>query len=698
MSAEAAALKGQKVFLKNNRHLLMPMFVMAVVTVMIIPIPAPLLDILITFNIVLSLLILLMALYIKEPVQFSAFPSVLLIITLFRLSLNVATTRQILLCGNEGVTAAGQVISAFGQFVIGGNYVIGLVIFVVLLTIQYVVITHGSVRTSEVTARFKLDALPGKQMSIDADLNSGLIDEETARERRREVLREADFYGSMDGAIRFTGRDAIASIIITLINIIAGLVIGTFQYGLPLKQAAQTFTILTVGDGLVSAIPALLVSVGGGIITTRAVSDSNLGDDVAKQVLFDHRVIAIAASVISLFALVPGLPKFSFIFVGGFFGTIAYFILKGKSEKIKEEEEEKKKPAAGAAERSEDQKIAELLEIDILGLQLGYQLLPLVNPADGIDLPSRIQSIRRQIAMTLGFVLPPVHIRDNLRLKSREYAIMIKGVEVAKNQLHPDRLLAIDPGTVQSKIQGIDVMEPTYQLPAVWINPSQKDEAQQNGYTIVDCHTVMMTHFSEVVAGKAHEILGRHETQDLVDHLAKQFPRIVDDLIPKYVSHGLLQKTLQNLLRERVSIRDLRSILEALSDAVSITQDVGLMTEYVRQRIGRSIVSQYLDSDDHLPVFILNPEMEQTIADAVEQHETSSNLALNPQTAQKIIQSISDFIKQNLIQSQPIVIVSPIIRMHLKRFTERFIPSLVVLSHDEIPPETNINNIGVVNW
>jgi flagellar biosynthesis protein FlhA len=680
--------------LSKSAHLIMPIAVVCVIALVIVPLPSFLLDFLISLDITLSVIILMASMYIQQPVSFSVFPSLLLIITLFRLSLNIAASRMILLHGSEGTTAAGHVIESFGQFVIGGNYIIGFVMFLVILAIQYIVINHGATRIAEVTARFTLDAMPGKQMSIDADLNSGLINEDEARHRRRQLQREVEFYGAMDGAIKFTQRDAVASILVTAINILAGIAIGIIQYNMGVMEAMQTFSVLTIGDGLVTAIPALLISVTGGLITTRAASESNLGEDVSRQLLINPRPVAIGAGVLFGFALIPGLPHFAFLTLASLTGTVAYF----SNLKNKEEAVQSQKDKINQAQKAlPPEKIESLLKIDPLGIEIGYGIISLVDVNQGGDFLSRVKSIRRQIALEMGIVVPPIHITDNLQLNQREYMILLKGVDIARGELHVDNFLAIDGGGVRQPAVGIPTQEPTFGLPAVWIRPQDKDQAQLAGYTVVDPTTVVSTHLSEVLKVHAHELLGRQETKALLDHLNETHPKLVEETVPKILSLGDVQKVLQNLLRERVSIRDLISILETLADFGVMTKDSDLLTEYVRQALSRTICKPLVNDKNELFLMTLNPDMEQAIARGLTHTEKGSFLILDPKLIQNIMQRIHQAGQGMLAQSKMVMLTSANIRIHLKRLTERVLPNLVILSHNEIPNNIKVISLGMVS-
>jgi flagellar biosynthesis protein FlhA len=677
----------------SKAHLIVPVAVVGLLLVMTLPMPPLLLDVLISLNITLSIIILLVSMYILQPVNFSVFPSLLLIITLFRLALNVASTRLILLNGATSEEAAGRVIRSFGQFVVGGNYFVGIVVFLVLIGIQYIVINHGSVRISEVTARFTLDAMPGKQMSIDADLNAGLITEDEARARRAEISREAEFYGAMDGAIRFTARDAIASALILGINIVGGLAIGILQHGMEIADAARRFTLLTVGDGLVTAIPSLLISVAGGIITTRAASESNLGDDVASQLFRNPIPVAISCGFLFFFGLVPGLPTLPFFLLAALTGMLALH-----TKKVRAGEQlliEKEKAEKAEAEKPKE-RVERLLKVDPLGVEVGYGLIRYVDASQGGDFLARIKSIRRQIALELGVVVPPIHITDNLQLEPRAYSILLKGVEVARGELLPEHYLAINPGTAQEDIGGRPTREPAFGLEARWIQAADRERAQLAGYTVVDPTTVLATHLSEIIKTHSHELLGRQETKALLDTVAETHPKVVEELVPKVLSIGEVQKVLQNLLKERVSIRDTVTILETLADYGTTIKNPGILTEYCRQALGRSICKQYQNEKNELLVFTVHPEIEKTIADAIVHTEQGSYLGLDPNTAKDILLRIRRTLEGAGTKS-PVLLCSAHVRMYLRQLLERYLPMAAVLSHSEIPPNLQVTALGMVS-
>jgi flagellar biosynthesis protein FlhA len=680
--------------LSRRADLLMPLAVICILGVMIIPVPALVLDLLLSMDITLSVIILMASMYILQPVDFSVFPSLLLVITLFRLALNIAASRLILLHGDEGFSAAGHVIQSFGQFVVGGNYVIGIVMFLVLLAIQYIVINHGATRIAEVTARFTLDSLPGKQMSIDADLNSGLINETEAKQRRKQLQRETEFYGAMDGAIKFTQRDAVAAIIITTINIVAGIIIGLVQHNMEIVQALQTFTVLTIGDGLVTAIPALLVSVAGGLITTRAASESNLGEDVSKQLLLNPKPVALGAGVLLGLAIIPGLPKLAFLFLSGATALVAYVSnVKKKQESIlrqKETLEETRKSAP-------QEKIETLLKVDPLAIEVGYGLIGLVDVNQGGDFLSRVRAIRRQIALDLGVIVPPIHITDNLQLNPKQYSILLKGVPIAKGELNADCLLAINGGLANEALPGTPTEDPTFGLPAVWVKPQEKDRAQLAGYTVVDPTTVISTHLSEVIKSHVFELLGRQETKALLDHLSETHPKLVEETVPKILSLGEIQKVLQNLLRERVSIRDLTTIMETLADFGTLTKDPDVLTEYARQGLARPICKGIQNENNEILLFTLSPELEQFISKGVTHTDKGSFLILEPRAIQEILNKVHSTVQNAMAQSRAVLLSPANIRIHLKRLTERVLPHLVVLSHNEIPSNVKVISVGMIS-
>ncbi len=679
--------------LTRNSDVIMAIGVIGMLVVMVIPIPTIMLDIFLSFNITLAVVVLLVAMYTLKPLEFSVFPSLLLLATLLRLSLNVASTRLILLHGNEGTAAAGQVIRAFGSFVVGGNYVVGMVVFLILVIINFVVITKGATRIAEVAARFTLDAMPGTQMSIDADLNAGLITDTEAKARRADISREADFYGAMDGASKFVRGDAIAGIIITLINILGGLVIGVLQQGMSIATAAQNYTLLTVGDGLVSQIPALIISTAAGLVVTQAASDSHLGSNMISQLVGQPRAIAIASGVLIFFGFVPGLPTIPFIMLGCLAGGVAYMSFESrKAVQVKEEEQETVEKEKGL------ERVEELLPLDLLELEVGYGIIPLVDTEQGGELLERIKSIRRQFALEMGMIIPPMHIRDNLQLKPNQYSIIIKGVEVTGGELMPGYYLAMNPGDVKAEIEGIPTKEPAFGIPALWIGEKDKEKAQIAGYTVVDLSTMIATHISEVLKTHAYELLGRQEVQTLLDNLAVNHPKVVEELVPNLLSLGGVQKALQNLLKEQVSIRDLLTIVETLADYAPVTKNVDILTEYVRQRLARSITKQYETPERGIALVTFDAEIEELVSNAIQHTEHESYLSLEPAIAQKVLAQLNKAIEKfTSMNYQPIILCSPGIRPHVRKLTERFLPTLVVLSHNEIDKRVKLKSLGVIS-
>jgi flagellar biosynthesis protein FlhA len=626
--------------MKDHGHLVAPIGVLAVVFLILVPLPPDLLDIFFTLNIIMSITILLMSTYIKDPVEFSVYPSILLLATLYRLALNISSTRLILARGEEGIFAAGKVIGAFGEFVVSGSFLIGIVVFIMIIAIQKIVVASGAGRAAEVAARFTLDKMPGKQMSIDADLNAGLITQAEALERRKRIEREAEFFGTMDGAIKFTTKEATVSIIITLVNIIGGILIGVFQKGMDFSTAGRTYTVLTVGDGLMAAIPSLLITVSGGLIATRAVSEKTLGEDITEQAFFNHNPLLLAGIGLGTLALIPGLPRVPFFLLGGMFGFLSYQVKKGKEVELAEIEEEKKKKLAPPPE-----KIEALLKVDLLGLEIGYSLIQLVDAAG----------------------------------------------EVMVNSY-----LAINPGNIKEKLKGKETKDPAFGLPAYWISEDEREHAQFLGYTIVDPATVVTTHLTEVIKAHAHELLGRQETQHLVDTLAAAYPKVVEELIPNLMSLGNVQKVLQNLLRERVSIFDLRTILETLADYAPAVKDLAMLTELVRQALARPLVRPYVTAKNDLPVLVLGGELESLLVSKVQRVNEVEQLIIDPEEAQIVINKIKATVEKSGIKVQPILLCSSLIRRHLRQLTERFLPDLVILSASEIPKNINIVSLGVV--
>jgi flagellar biosynthesis protein FlhA len=685
--------------LRKSGEWIAPIAAVAMVFVMLVPLPSFILDLLLTISITASMLVLLTAIQILRPVEFSVFPSLLLLLTLLRLSLDLASTRRILLHGNEGTSAAGKVIEAFGQFVVGGNYIVGFVLFLALIAIQFLVISHGAVRTAEVTARFTLDAMPGKQMAIDADLNAGLINEQQARARRERVAREAEFCGAMDGAARFSQRDSLATILIMAINIIAGFLIGVFQQGVPFQEAVKTYTILTVGDGLVTILPSLLVSVAGGIVVTRAASKESLGVNVGKQLFNSPRLLWIAGGALTALGLIPGLPKLSFFTLAA---GLMFAAWKMKPQAKKDESDEldlisKTTLPGGAALPAVDPMDA-VLKLDELMLEVGMGLVPLVDALQGGQLLSRVKSMRKNLAQQLGFLVPSIHITDNLSLREREYVIYLRGVEIARWELRRDCLLAISSNANAPDLPGQDTREPAFDVPAKWIALQTQGQAIAAGYAVVDPTSVLAAHMAEVIKQNAHELLSRHETKRLIDRLSESHPKLVDELIPKFMSLGEVQKVLQQLLREHVSIRDLGTILETLVDTASFNKNPIALVEAVRHNLGRALIRPLLNDQGELKVVTLDTAIE-------DECMRGSNLQPNqvistPQQvalARRVLDGLRTNFGQEISAAPPVLLCSSPGRYYLRRLLEPFIPRIVVISPGEIPPMTPVQSVGVLH-
>lgn len=675
--------------LQERSDLLVAVLVIGIVMMMIIPMPTWMLDILLTFNIAFALIIIMVSMFNNDPLEFSVFPSLLLVMTMFRLALNVSSTRLILLHAQ-----AGEVIASFGSFVVGGNTVVGMIIFLILVVIQFIVITRGAERVSEVAARFTLDAMPGKQMAIDADLNAGLINEDAARQRREKIQREADFYGAMDGASKFVKGDAIAGIVIIIINIVGGLIIGMAQRGMVLTEATEIYTLLTVGDGLVTQIPALLISTATGIVVTRSASQFSLGKEMSMQLFNYPKALGMAALVLLLLGSI-GLPQVPMYTLAALFALLFLLTRRAVSEDTEmeiaedmEEAEQIKKP----------ENVLELLQVEKMEMELGYGLIPLVDNDQGGDLLDRIVMIRRQCAVELGFIVPPIRIRDNMQLKPNSYVVKVKGAEIAGGELMLENYLAIGPDIENDQdLLGIDTIEPAFNLPARWIDTSQKDEAEIKGYTVVDPPSVLATHLTSVIKTHAFELLGRQEVQNMVDFVKEQNPAVVQELIPDQISLSELQRVLANLLKEQVSIRDLTTILETLADYGRLTRDPDVLTEYVRQALRRQISRQYAGEEKRLQVLTLDPGVEEVLRDSIQQSEFGSYLAVDPDIAQAVIDKISRY-QEDLLRrgTTPIVLCAPILRLYFKRLLDRFLADLVVLSYNEIDPHVQIEVVGMV--
>jgi flagellar biosynthesis protein FlhA len=681
--------------LQKNSDLFLAFAIVTIIFMLFIPLPSFVLDILISFNITMALVVVLVTMYTLEPLHFSIFPTLLLITTLLRLALNVSATRLILLKGNEGPDAAGKVIEAIGGVVVGGSYWVGFVVFLILIIIQFVVITSGAQRVAEVAARFTLDAMPGKQMAIDADLNSGLITDDQARKRRKDVEREADFYGAMDGASKFVRGDAIAAIIIVIICILGGFAVGMISSDMTLLEVLKRYTLLTIGDGLATQIPALLLSTATGIVVTRAASDSNLGADLIKQIFAQPKALWIASAVIFVFALIPGMPHLAFLFISLLTGGTAYYL--GRAIQREGEIVEQGKAQIISEKKKEPENVSSLLQVDHLEVEIGYSLIPLVDEAQGGDLLERITGIRRQMASDLGLVVPPIRIRDNMQLQPAEYIIKIKGVEVSRWKIMPGHLLAMATAPNMPKIQGIETKEPTFNLTAFWITDEEKALAEQAGYSVVDASTVIATHLTEIIRNQAHEFLTRQSVAKLVEGIKKETPAVVDELIPAQLSVGDLQKILQNLLREHIPIRDLETILESVADHVRETKDVQILTEYARRTLARSITKLHQAPDGKIYALTLDPKFEKTIMDSVQAAESGAISALDPRILQQVFRSLSMGIeKMASTGRQPLVLCSPVVRPYFKKMIERYISHLTVLSFSELLPRTEIQSIGMI--
>ncbi|MGM0840724.1 MAG: flagellar biosynthesis protein FlhA [Bacillota bacterium] len=665
--------------------------VILIVAMLIIPFPSWLLSLLIIVNISLALLVLLTTMNMNEPLQFSIFPSLLLLLTLFRLGLNVSTTRSILSKGE-----AGDVVETFGTFVVGGNILVGLVVFIILIVIQFIVITKGSERVSEVAARFTLDAMPGKQMSIDADLNAGMISEHDARNRREKIGREADFYGAMDGASKFVKGDAIAGIVIVMINLIFGIIIGMTQQGLPIAEAATRYSLLTVGDGIVSQIPALLISTATGIVVTRAASEGNLGQDIMNQLLAYPAMLYVAAFTIFMLGVATPINDILTIPVAALMGIGAFML--SRSPKETESDMMEMEEEVEQDEMKSPESVVNLLNVDPIEFEFGYGLIPLADTNQGGDLLDRIVMIRRQLAIELGLVIPVVRIRDNIQLQPNEYRLKIKGNEMARGELLLEHYLAMSPGVEDDSIEGIDTIEPSFGLPAKWISEEMKEQAEIFGYTVVDPPSVVSTHITEMIKTNAHELLGRQETKQLIDHLQESYPILVEEVTPNPLTVGEVQKVLAKLLKENVSIRNLPIIFETLADYAKMSSDTDLLAEYVRQSLARQITSQYVQGDASLKVVTMAGKVEKLIADAIQQTEHGNYLSMDPNDSQGILEAVASQVEQlSLMEESPIILCSPAVRMYVRQLTERYFPQVPIISYNELEANVEVQSLGVVN-
>ena len=676
----------------NIKALAGPILIIMILGMMVLPLPPFVLDVLFTFNIALAIIVLMVSLYTKNPLEFAVFPTVLLITTLLRLSLNVASTRVVLLEGHTGPDAAGKVIEAFGHFLVGGNYAVGLVVFIILVVINFVVITKGAGRIAEVSARFTLDAMPGKQMAIDADLNAGLIGEEEARSRRETISKEADFFGSMDGASKFVRGDAIAGVMVMLITIIGGLVVGMLQHDLDLDTAARNYTLLTIGDGLVAQIPALVISTAAGLVVSRVTTDEDLGEQVLGQLFNQPQVLVITASILGVMGLVPGMPHFVFLLLAGALGLGAYFMIVSAAAK---EEEQSDTEVEQVAEQ-QDASWNDVAPIDTLGLEVGYRLIPLVDKAQKGDLLKRINGIRRKFAQDIGFLPPVVHIRDNLELRPNAYQITLKGSVIGQGESYNGMYLAINPGRVTMSLPGTATHDPAFGLPAVWIEVSLREQAQASGYTVVDASTVVTTHINHLIHSHASELLGRQELQQLLDHLSAKTPKLIEDLVPKLLPLSTVQKILQNLLMENVHIRDMRTIIEELTEHGANTQDTAKLTAFVRNALGRAIVDQYYPAGVELQVMSLHHELENILMQVVQAGDKESG-GIEPGLADMLLKEANAAAKHQEKLGLPVVLLVPsAIRGLLSQFLRRAVPQLRVLSHSEIPETRKIKITSII--
>ncbi len=679
----------------NLRLIGAPIFIIMVLSMMVLPLPPFALDLFFTFNISLAVMVMLVAMYTRKPLDFSVFPTVLLVTTLLRLALNVASTRIVLLEGHTGPDAAGKVIEAFGQFLVGGNTAIGLVVFGILVLINFVVITKGAGRIAEVSARFTLDAMPGKQMAIDADLNAGLVDENEAKRRRKEVAQESDFYGAMDGASKFVRGDAVAGILILLINIIGGLVVGTIQHGMSMGQATETYVLLTVGDGLVAQIPALIISVAAGLVVARVGDEGDVGGLVINQVFSKPQVMLLTGGIIGVLGLIPGMPNFVFILISSAFFALAWY--KFKQLKLEAAMAEPASEAAAEAPPAERVEASweDVVPVDVLGLEVGYRLIPMVDRSQDGELLKRIRGLRKKFAQDVGFLSAPVHIRDNLELKPNAYRILLKGVEIGSGEAYPGQYLAINPGRVTGSLAGRETRDPAFNLPAVWIDAGQREQAHALGYTVVDASTVVATHMNHLILSHAAELLGRQETQALLDHIGKDAPKLIEDMVPGVIQIGAIQRVLQYLLEEGVNIRDMRTILETMAEHAPRTQDPMELTSRVRQALGRSIMQSLFPGNSEVQVIALDPALERILMQAMSGGDDGA--AIEPSLADGLLRQTAEVAqRQEDIGLPPVLLVPPQLRWLLSRFLRRAVPSLKVLANSEVPESRTIRVSAMV--
>ena len=675
----------------NATQMAAPVLILMILSMMVLPLPAFVLDLFFTFNIAIAVLVLLVAVNTQKTLEFSVFPTVLLVTTLMRLSLNVASTRVVLLEGHTGPDSAGKVIEAFGQFLVGGNFAVGIVVFMILVVINFTVITKGAGRVAEVAARFTLDAMPGKQMAIDADLNAGLIGEEDARKRRLDISREAEFFGSMDGASKFVRGDAVAGIVITLLNVVGGLIVGVLQHDMALAQAAKNYTLLAIGDGLVAQIPGLIISIAAGMVVTRVSDDRDVGQQVMGQMFRNGRALGIAAAIVALLGIIPGMPNLVFLLIASSMGWLAWKMLKTEKQVV----ETPVKVAPAPVQEAMEASWSDVAPLDVLGLEVGYRLIPLVDKSQDGELLRRIRGIRKKFAQEVGFLVSPVHIRDNLELKPNAYRILLKGVEVGLGEAYTGQFLAINPGRVAGTLNGTATKDPAFGLPAIWIDVTQRDQAQAYGYTVVDASTVVATHLNHLILTHAAELLGRQEVQQLLEHLAKEMPKLVEDLVPKVLPLGILQKVLQSLLDEGVHIRDMRTIIETVADHATRTQNAGEIATQVRNALGRAIVQQLFPGSSEMQVMSLDPALERLLSQAI--GGGSDNTSFEPGLADTLVRETAAAAKRQEDLGLPAVLLVPAsLRLLLSRFLRRTVPQLKVLAHNEVPENRIIKVTSVI--
>ena len=675
----------------NATQMAAPVLILMILSMMVLPLPAFVLDLFFTFNIAIAVLVLLVAVNTQKTLEFSVFPTVLLVTTLMRLSLNVASTRVVLLEGHTGPDSAGKVIEAFGQFLVGGNFAVGIVVFMILVVINFTVITKGAGRVAEVAARFTLDAMPGKQMAIDADLNAGLIGEEDARKRRLDISRESEFFGSMDGASKFVRGDAVAGIVITLLNVVGGLIVGVLQHDMALAQAAKNYTLLAIGDGLVAQIPGLIISIAAGMVVTRVSDDRDVGQQVMGQMFRNGRALGIAAAIVALLGIIPGMPNLVFLLIASSMGWLAWKMLKTEKQVV----ETPVKVAPAPVQEAMEASWSDVAPLDVLGLEVGYRLIPLVDKSQDGELLRRIRGIRKKFAQEVGFLVSPVHIRDNLELKPNAYRILLKGVEVGLGEAYTGQFLAINPGRVAGTLNGTATKDPAFGLPAIWIDATQRDQAQAYGYTVVDASTVVATHLNHLILTHAAELLGRQEVQQLLEHLAKEMPKLVEDLVPKVLPLGILQKVLQSLLDEGVHIRDMRTIIETVADHATRTQNADEIATQVRNALGRAIVQQLFPGSSEMQVMSLDPALERLLSQAI--GGGSDNTSFEPGLADTLVRETAAAAKRQEDLGLPAVLLVPAsLRLLLSRFLRRTVPQLKVLAHNEVPENRIIKVTSVI--